>query len=325
MHSIPQLQQLVEENIKNSLSYSNAHGLYEPITYILGIGGKRMRPVLCLVAAEMFGMDVQKALHPAVGIEVFHNFTLIHDDIMDQAPLRRGNPTVHTKWDINKAILSGDAMMIQAYSLIAMSEHEVLPAVLKLFNETALQVCEGQQLDMEFENRKDVSISQYIEMIRLKTSVLLAGSLKLGAILAKADEKDANHLYNFGINAGIAFQLQDDLLDAFGDAEKFGKQVGGDILSNKKTFLLLKSVEKADAETAARLAKYFFNNHLESNDQKVKDVLAIYNSLNIRVETEKEIDLYFNKAMDSLKKVSTSEESKRNLYAFAESLMVREF
>ena len=220
--------------------------LYSPVNYILSIGGKRMRPILTLMATDLFGGDSKDSLHAAMAVEVFHNFTLLHDDIMDDAPLRRGKQTVHEKWDVNTAILSGDVMMIKAYGFLMEYKGEVYRAVMEVFNQTAIEVCEGQQMDVDFETRSDVSLEEYVEMIKLKTSVLVACALKMGAVIAGASDKDADLIYDFGLNLGLAFQLQDDYLDAFGNPETFGKQVGGDIIENKKTYLYIIAEQRAN-------------------------------------------------------------------------------
>ena len=245
--------------------------LYEPIDYILKLGGKRIRPVLTLMAADIFSGSFKKALPAALAVEVFHNFTLVHDDIMDDAPLRRGEETVHEKWDINTGILSGDAMLILAYQYFENYEPKIFHKLAQLFSKTALEVCDGQQLDIDFETRNDVTIPEYIKMISLKTSVLVAAALKMGAIVSEANETEANHLYNYGLNLGIAFQLQDDYLDTFGNPETFGKQVGGDIIENKKTYLYLKALELANKEDRETLLE-LFNQKFVSNSQKIEKV-----------------------------------------------------
>jgi geranylgeranyl diphosphate synthase type II len=250
MHSIEQLQTIVNKAIADTKYTSEPAELYEPISYLMQLGGKRMRPVLVLISTELFGADVLKALDAAIGIELFHNFTLMHDDIMDKAPLRRGNPTVHVKWNESAAILSGDVMFVEAYKLMIKVEDSILRDVLDIFSDTASGVCQGQQADMNFEKRDHVGLDEYIEMIRLKTAVLLAGSMQIGALIGGAEKEQADLLYEFGENLGLAFQLQDDILDVYGDPEKFGKQVGGDILADKKTFLLIKARELAKGETA---------------------------------------------------------------------------
>ena len=297
--------------------------LYEPINYTLSLDGKRIRPALLLMTCEMFGGDIAKAIYPAMGVEVFHNFTLVHDDIMDNSPLRRSQPTVHMRWNKNTAILSGDVMLVKAYQYISRCESLYLPEVLKIFSTIAIQVCEGQQLDMNFEVQENVSIADYIYMIELKTAVLLAGSLKIGAVLGKASESDAQHIYEFGKNLGLAFQLQDDILDVYGDQYKFGKQVGGDIISNKKTFLFLKAQELARGETLYKLQQQFTSNEIEA-PEKINVVTAIYNLLQIKEAAEQERNEFFEKAMKHLSLVELSSAKKLPLQGFAENLLIRE-
>jgi geranylgeranyl diphosphate synthase type II len=324
MQPISSLQTLINKAFFN-LNYNDKPvELYEPINYILALGGKRMRPLLALMACDMMGGDANKALKAAMGLEVFHNFTLLHDDIMDNAPLRRAQPTVHKKWNNNVAILSGDTMFVKSYELMMQVEDKHLRRVLDIFNKTAVEVCEGQQLDMNFETRNNVSISEYEKMIELKTSVLLAASLQIGALIGGATEEDANHLYEFGRNTGIAFQLQDDILDVYGDADKFGKQVGGDIVANKKTFLLLKALEMTKGDTEASLHKLIKNEAGISNADKVIAVTNIYNQLGIKELAQKEMESYFSEAIKHLEAVSIPAAEKQALLAFAESLMVRE-
>lgn len=296
--------------------------LYEPIDYILQLGGKRIRPVLTLMAADIFGSDYQKALPAALAVEVFHNFTLVHDDIMDDAPLRRGKETVHEKWDINTGILSGDAMLILAYKYFEDYEPVVFQKLAKLFSKTALEVCDGQQLDVDFETREDVTIDEYMNMIRLKTSVLVAAALKMGAIVAETSEEDANLIYDFGLNLGLAFQLQDDYLDTFGDPETFGKQVGGDIMENKKTFLYLKALEVSTTDISDKL-KYLFRKKLEDNSFKVGEVTRLFKMNDIPVLVTKEIEIYTQKAFDTLSKMNISDANKQNLKDFGLWLMKR--
>lgn len=296
--------------------------LYDPIAYILSLGGKRIRPVLCLMAAELFGIEAKKALSLALGIEVFHNFTLVHDDIMDEAPLRRGKSTVHEKWNRDIAILSGDVMFVKAYELICDSKAEHLAELLALFNKTAIEVCEGQQFDMNFELATEVSLSEYIEMIRLKTGVLLACSLKMGAIAAGATKKDANLIYEFGQNVGIAFQIQDDYLDAYGKEEQFGKRLGGDIISNKKTFLLLHAIQQADEKQEKEL-KAILTGELDDKE-KIAKTLAMYNTLSIPQLTKTAMNDYFNLGMKAINEISVAKELKNPLIEVAEMLMRRE-
>lgn len=297
--------------------------LYEPIRYIMSLGGKRFRPLLTLLAASIYSDNWENAVRPAMAVEVFHNFTLMHDDIMDQAPLRRGKPTVHEKWNANTAILSGDVMLIRAYDLLLDIPVEKLRRVLERFNKTAAEVCEGQQLDMNFETRWDVTEEEYLGMIRLKTSVLLGFALELGGIIGGADEESIQLLYSAGENMGIGFQLKDDLLDVYGDPDKFGKQVGGDIISNKKTFLLIEALSKANQDTKSELDKWI---GLESFDkqEKVAGVTAIYEKLGIRAFTEQKIQEYFTKGLSSLHALKIDEERKQPLLQFAEQLVERE-
>lgn len=297
--------------------------LYEPVKYILSIGGKRVRPALVLMSCSMFSNQITQAIRPALAIEIFHNFTLLHDDMMDNSVLRRNKPTVHEKWNRNLAILSGDAMSILSYKFIADCPPGLLPAVLELFNETALQVCEGQQYDMDFESRNDISVDDYLKMIELKTSVLIASSLKLGALLGSASLADADLLYEFGRNFGIAFQLRDDLLDVYGDTAKFGKKIGMDIIANKKTYLILKAFEMADKKTKNRLNELIFTiDHVP--EDKVQSVKSIFNQLGIKEKTEEKSKDYFEYALNVLDMVSVSDESKAALKELAARLMERE-
>ncbi|MGO4875677.1 polyprenyl synthetase family protein [Pedobacter psychrotolerans] len=319
MHTTEQLQQILDTAIQNLRFPDQPRQLYDPITYIINLGGKRIRPLLVLMATELFGKDAHDAIHAAMAIEVFHNFTLVHDDIMDNAPLRRGKATVHEKWSTNTAILSGDVMMVEANKNLAKVNPIFLKDVLDTFNATAQGVCEGQQLDMEFENRDDVSIEDYINMIRLKTAVLLGGALKLGAIIAGASEKDADLIYQFGENIGIAFQLQDDILDVYADPEKFGKQVGGDIIANKKTFLLLKALSKTDSFV---LQNWINRKDFESQE-KIQAVTEIYNELGIPDEAEKEMKKYAAIAFENLNEISASPIYKQDLHQLAEQILKR--
>ncbi len=296
--------------------------LYDPVNYILSIGGKRMRPVLLLMACELFGGDSKKALPAAFSVELFHNFSLLHDDIMDEAPLRRGKPTVHMKYDANTAILSGDVMMIYAYQfLIQGNEHLAVP-LLKIFNQSAIDVCEGQQYDMNFETRDDVEISEYLTMIELKTAALLGGSLELGALIGGASKDNARLIAGFGRDVGIAFQLQDDILDSFGDPAKFGKKVGGDIAQNKKTFLLLKALELADAQKEKELERWIATD--DNEVAKIKAIKEIYLDLGIPQLAEKLKLDYLEKGMAQLNAISVPKERKKFLRQFAEVLMKRE-
>ena len=293
--------------------------LYEPCRYLLGLGGKRVRPVLCLMGNELFGELKDDAWHAALGIELFHNFTLVHDDIMDKAPLRRGNPTIHAKYGLTAGILSGDILCIYAYAHFAKVQHN-LSAVLQLFNQTAIEVCEGQQLDMDYESRDDVSISEYINMIALKTSVLLACSLKCGAVIGGADADNADKAYEFGKNLGIAFQLQDDYLDAFADTDKLGKQNGGDIKANKKTYLLLKAQELANDTQTKEIAALLATDA----DDKVARMLKVYNDTGADEACRNEVKQYSDKAFKNLEEIDVPEERKQPLFELATYLLHRD-
>ncbi|SHK16268.1 polyprenyl synthetase family protein [Hymenobacter psychrotolerans] len=297
--------------------------LYEPIRYIMALGGKRIRPLLTLLGAQLFTDELDGALKPALAVEVFHNFTLMHDDIMDQAPLRRGQPTVHEKWNPNVAILSGDVMLVRAYELLLDMPPALLAPMLRRFSQTAAEVCEGQQWDMNFETETQVSIAQYLDMIRLKTAVLLGFALELGARLGGASEQDADHLRQFGVDIGLAFQLRDDLLDVYGDAATFGKRVGGDIVSDKKTFLLLTAQAQADATQQAQLARYI-GQPVADADAKVQAVRAVYDKLDVRPQTEALINRYFADALHHLERVATPAARKEPLRQLALQLLERE-
>lgn len=296
--------------------------LYEPIDYILSLGGKRLRPVLVLMAAEVFGTESKKALDAALAIEVFHNFSLVHDDIMDDAPLRRGNQTVHEKWDINTGILSGDAMLINAYQLFENYEGEIFRDLAKLFSKTALEVCEGQQYDVDFETRDDVTEVEYLKMIEYKTAVLVAAALKMGAIVAKASLADQDGIYEFGRNLGIAFQLQDDYLDAFGDPKTFGKQVGGDIIENKKTFLYLKALENGSPLQQKELS-HLFSIQPKDPSEKINTIKNLFVETGSAALTQREIEAFTNKAFAVLEGLKITQDKKDLLQLFGENLMRR--
>lgn len=325
MKSSREYHQQIEEALKGKTYGSNPKELYDPITYIMALGGKRMRPVLVLMGNDFFGGDTSKAIDAALAVELFHNFTLVHDDIMDKAPLRRNNPTVHQKWNENVAILSADAMMVKAYQQLCKTDITVLPALLEIFSDTALKVCEGQQLDMNYETESKVSILHYLKMIELKTAVLLGCSLKMGAIIGGARAEDAQALYNFGKHIGIAFQLQDDILDVFGDSEKFGKLKGGDIIANKKTYLLLKALEMVEGNRFMKEELQQWIHAPQFNPQeKVEAITAIYNFLNVKELASKEMKKQYEKALTFLETIPVAGSNKRELIAFADSLMVRE-
>lgn len=297
--------------------------LFEPIRYLLSLGGKRLRPVLALMAADLFGKEPETVLEAAMGIEIFHNFSLMHDDLMDRADLRRGQQTVHKKWNDNVAILSGDAMLIEAYKHISNVPSHMLPEILSLFSATALEVCRGQQYDMDFEQRIDVTEAEYIEMIRLKTAVLIACSLKMGAVIAGASASDADILYEYGINIGLAFQLKDDLLDVYGNPETFGKRVGGDILCNKKTYLLIKALKNSNASQRKELEKWL-SARVYDDGEKIEAVKKIYDELNLKAISENLIEKYYLASLDCLSAVHMSNERKKELIALSENLMYRE-
>lgn len=300
--------------------------LYEPIQYLMALGGKRIRPVMCLMAYSLFRDDWKSQVKPAISIEVFHNFTLMHDDIMDKAPLRRGKQTVHEKWNDNIAILSGDVMLVEAYQFLNQIEGLSLVQfqhLLERFSRTAAEVCEGQQWDMNFEERNDVQLAEYIEMIRLKTSVLVGFSMEMGGLLAQVELDIANQLYQIGEFVGLGFQLKDDLLDVYGDPEKFGKQVGGDILANKKTYLLIRSLELAQGETQQKLS-YWLNQKQFNATEKVKAVTEIYTQLGLREEVEMQIQSYFDRAFAGMEALNLPQEKKNTLLRFMAGLVDRE-
>ena len=312
MHSLEQYQIFISDYLESQYETKEPKNLYEPIQYILRLGGKRIRPVLTLMSAEVFDTNYKEALPAALAVEVFHNFSLIHDDIMDDAPLRRGNITVHEKWDINTGILSGDAMLILAYQYFEKYEPSIFQKLAKLFSKTALEVCEGQQWDVDFETRTDVSIPEYLKMIQYKTAVLVAAAMKMGAIIAKTSEDNANLIYDFGLNLGLAFQLQDDYLDAFGNPETFGKQVGGDIIENKKTYLYLKALEFASINQAKELAE-LFSVHPEDSTTKIAAVKEIFLTSGAAQETKNAIQDFTFRAFDTLQKISIDIDKKEML------------
>jgi geranylgeranyl diphosphate synthase type II len=322
MHAISHYQELISSYFSELHLAKEPKNLYEPIEYILSLGGKRMRPILTLMATEVFDVDCKKAIPAATAIEVFHNFSLVHDDIMDDAPLRRGNETVHEKWNINTGILSGDAMLILAYQHFEDYEPIIFRDLAKLFSKTALEVCEGQQYDVDFETRDDVTISEYLKMIEYKTAVLVGAAMKMGAIVAETSEQNSCLIYDFGLNLGIAFQLQDDYLDAFGDPETFGKQVGGDIIENKKTYLYLKAMEFAAADEKEQLS-HLFSIQPNDNSDKIHSVKEIFNQTGASEATQKAIQDYTFKAFETLEKMNISSEKKLMLRAFGEKLMNR--
>ncbi len=322
MNPIQDIQFRLDEAFSGIRFPSDPADLYDPIVYTLALGGKRMRPLLVLASCQMFGGEINDAINPAIGIELFHNFTLLHDDIMDAAPLRRGKETVYKKWNSNVAILAGDTMFALANKYMLRTRPQAISQVVELFNQTAIEVCEGQQYDMDYEKRMDVSIADYIEMIRLKTAVLLAASLKTGAIIAGAQPSDCEHIYNFGINIGLAFQLKDDLLDVYGDQVKFGKVSGGDIIAGKKTYLYLKALESSGTQSDY-FQKLYASNNLSNTDKVIK-VRDIFNQLNIEQHTRKQIDSYYQKALHDLSSVSLPVEAMESLRDYTADLMERE-
>ena len=307
-----------------SLPYPAAPAhLYEPISYTMALGGKRIRPVLVLMACDAVGGDIEKAILPAVGLEMYHNFTLLHDDVMDKADIRRGKPTVHVKWDDNTAILSGDAMLTMATQLIARTDAAVMPQVMELFNRTAMEIYEGQQYDMDFENRDDVTVDEYINMIRLKTSVLLGCACKMGALIGGADEAKAQKFYEIGENLGLAFQLQDDMLDVWGDEATFGKAIGGDIMNNKKTFLLINACQRATDDNRIELALWL-NTKNASRVVKVPSVTAIYERLGLKELSEAEIEKYNDKAISAVFETAVDDDAKKAFIDFIQRLVKRD-
>lgn len=322
MYTIKDLQSIVEKELSAQQFVEQPEGLYLPIEYILGVGGKRIRPTLCLAGCYLFNDEIKPAIKPALGLEIFHNFTLLHDDVMDNADVRRNQPTVHIKWNSNTAILSGDAMLIKAYQYIADLNTNSLPSVMALFNQTALEVCEGQQYDMEFETRQDVSVDEYLKMIRLKTAVLLAGSLKTGAIIGGASDEQASLLYEFGENIGLGFQLQDDYLDVYGDVKTFGKAIGGDIVANKKTFMLINALQLASGDLRKKLDEWLMAENFDA-DKKIEAVRAIYDKVGVANLAREKMHNYFNKAMQALNKVTGKEAMKEDLRQFALKLIER--
>ena len=322
MHSLADFQAVIQQKIDGFCRKNGDENILQPVNYILSLGGKRVRPLLTLLAADLFEGDSEDVVYPAIAMEVFHNFTLMHDDIMDNAPLRRGKPTVHEKWNRDVAILSGDAMLIQAYQLLIKTKQEVLGDVMRTFNATALEVCIGQQMDMDFQSRKDVSIEEYIEMIRLKTSVLLGGSMKIGAIIGGASLPDQEAIYDFAIALGLSFQLWDDYLDTFGDGSKTGKQVGGDILANKKTYLMIEAYTQANENQRALLDLQLENKNATA---KVEIVSNLFRELGIDLSLKEKVNEYYQLALQRLNAIDVAPEKKESLHQLAQALHSREF
>ena len=322
MKSSNEILQLVNDFLAQLPYDRKPHSLYEPVEYVLSLGGKRIRPVLTLMGYNLWRENPESILMPAVGLETYHNYTLLHDDLMDNADMRRGHDTVHKKWDANKAILSGDSMLVLAYQRMQHCDSRHLQAVLDVFTETALEIGEGQEYDMSFETRNDVTEEEYIEMIRLKTSVLLACAVKIGAILADAPAQDIDNLYKFGEQLGLAFQLQDDLLDVYGDPAVFGKAIGGDITSNKKTYMLINAVNRANPQQRQELMQWIAATDFD-REEKVAAVTALYDQIGIRQLCEQKINFYFDECRKYLAKVSVSEERKQMLLDYTDEMMKR--
>jgi geranylgeranyl diphosphate synthase type II len=316
-------EKIIADEIREVFAQEQFPTLYDPARYILSLGGKRLRPLLTLMGADLFGSAVDKVINAALAIEIFHNFSLLHDDLMDRADMRRGQPTVHKKWNANSAILSGDAMVIEAYRYIAKVPPASLPVIMDLFSTTAMQICQGQQLDMDFEKRMDVSEAEYIEMIRLKTAVLIGCALKMGALIGGAEPRDADCLYEYGINIGLAFQLKDDLLDVYGDPRTFGKMIGGDILCNKKTYLLIKALKNSGEQQKKMLLLWLSASEFDSAE-KIRFVKNVYDELNLKVITGNLIEKYYLASLDCLTSIRVSEDRKKDLMEFSENLMYRE-
>ena len=321
MLTVNQYREVFVEYLKKFPINREPSNLYDPVSYILTLKGKRLRPILTLMATDIFSNSYKAGLDAALAVEVFHNFSLVHDDIMDSAELRRGNKTVHKKWNVSTGILSGDVMLIQAYQLFENYEGEVFVDLAKLFSKTAIEVCEGQQYDVDFETRDNVKTSDYLKMITYKTAVLLGASMKMGAIIARASKEDQDKIYDFGKYLGIAFQLQDDYLDAFGDETKFGKKIGGDILENKKTYLYLKAIEFLGEDKKNQLLGLYTNNN--SSEEKIKITKALFEESGSVDHTIKEIKKYTNSAFEILESLNISAEKKKLLYEFGNSLMDR--
>jgi geranylgeranyl diphosphate synthase type II len=322
MQSIPELLTKFEKALYEQQIKDFPRQLYAPIKYTLELGGKRIRPILVLMGCNLFNDDISAAMPQAIAIEFFHNFTLIHDDIMDDAPVRRGKPTVYKKWNGNTAILSGDTLFAMAYQYAQKADPDILGDVLSVFSQTAVEVCEGQQLDLDFEERNDVTVNEYLEMIRLKTGVLLAASLKIGAIIGRGPKEDVENLYKMGEAIGMGFQLEDDYLDTFGDEKVFGKKTGGDIVTNKKTYLYLRALEKADKATKQKLID-IYSNRTANAAEKIDTVKDIFRQLNVDEDSKLLIDEYFNEGIDYLNKISISEDKKAILTSVARSMVKR--
>ena len=323
VNKIAVFEKIIDEASKGVLKDCSPQTIFVPAKYILSLGGKRIRPLLTLMAMDLFSKNAEESLDAALAVEIFHNFSLVHDDLMDRADLRRGYPTVHKKWSDNSAILSGDALVIEAYKYIAKVPVGLLPEILELFSTTAMEICKGQQYDMDFERRFDVTEDEYLEMIRLKTAVLIGCALKIGGIIAGAPPRDADLLYQFGINMGLAFQLKDDLLDVYGIPETFGKKIGGDILCNKKTILLIRGLKNADNAQREELNRWLTATGYDP-DEKIRSVKNIYDELNLKFVVENLIEKYYLASLDCLSSVNAPDNSKRDLINLSENLMYRE-
>ena len=323
MYTSEELLKKVNEALDNLVYDRQPASLYDPIKYVLSIGGKRVRPVLTMLSYNLYKDDPLSIMPQVIGLETYHNFTLLHDDLMDHADMRRGHETVHKKWDANRAVLSGDTMLLQAFERVEDCDPAKLPAVFKVFIQTTLEIGEGQQLDVEFETRNDVTEDEYIEMIRLKTSVLLACACKVGAIMADAPAEDIDNIYMFGEKLGLAFQLQDDLLDVYGNPAVFGKNIGGDITSNKKTYMLINAVNRANPAQREQLMKWIDAKEFDRNE-KVKAVTELYNEIGIRELCEQKIEEYYQESLVYLAKINLPEERKAELKAYAAEMMKRQ-
>jgi geranylgeranyl diphosphate synthase type II len=323
MYSLSYCQDFINKKLTSLSLPEQPSNLYDPVRYIIELGGKRIRPALVLMGCNLFSDKVEKAVNPAIAVELFHNFTLLHDDIMDKSEMRRNKPTIHTKWNENIAILSGDAMLIKAYEFLFQGNLPRTDELFRIFNKTALEVCEGQQYDMDYEITTKVTMNEYLRMIELKTAVLIATSLKIGALCTDSSIENANHLYQFGRNIGLAFQLQDDLLDVYGNAEMVGKQLGNDITANKKTFLLVTALGLAKGQTKKDLYYWIQAGEFDRN-KKIQAIIAIYNKLNVEEIAKNQINLFYNQGLNSLKEIKTDENRKEPLYNFARSLLNRE-
>ncbi len=323
IYSIQELEKIIAKEFDQLSLDNDPKNLYDPINYILSLGGKRVRPMLALMAANLFTDNIEKAIKPALAIEIFHNFSLLHDDLMDKSDTRRGKPTVHKKWNNNIAILSGDAMLIESYKYIAQVPENTLPEILNIFSNMAIDVCKGQQLDMDYEEKIDVTEAEYLEMIRLKTGALIASALKIGAVMAGAQPSDADLLYDFGIHIGLAFQLRDDILDVYGNQSTFGKNIGEDIVNNKKTFLLLRALKTANPQQRQELERWIAMTEFDK-DEKIEAVKKIYDELHLKTVSENMVEKYYLTALDCLSSVNVSNDRKKELYLLSENLTNRE-